>query len=109
MKYQWWMMFSCIFIFAVVLWQKVSSQAKVTRSANESLRIHDTYIVHFKENVTAEKVQHFTDLLVRKAKNKRKFVAEIIEQYFTIKCLTAALSNKALKWVRSALNFVYKE
>jgi len=103
MKYHWWMIFSCIFIFAVVFWQKASSQAKVTRSVNESLRIHDTYIVHFKENVTTEQAQHFADLLVRKAKKKRKFVAEIFEQYFTIKCLTATLSNKALKWVRIAL------
>jgi len=79
-----------------VFWQEVYSQAKVARSPVENLRIHDTYIVNFKENITAEQL-HFTDLLVRKTKNKKRFVAEIFQQYFTIKCLTARLSNKALK------------
>jgi len=103
MKYYWCVIFSCVSI-ALVFWQEVSSQVKVTRSPVKSLRIHDTYIVHFKENITTEQLQHFANLLVRKTKNKRRFVAEIFQQYFTIKCLTARLSNKALKWVRVALN-----
>jgi len=87
-----------------VFWQEVSSQAKVIRSPVESLQIHDTYIVHFKENITAEQLQHFANLLVKKARNKRRFVAEIFQQFFTIKCLTARLYKKASKWVRVALN-----
>jgi len=100
MKYKWWV----ICIFVLVFWQEVYSQTKVTRSSVESLRIHDTYIVHFKENITEEQLQNFANLLVRKTKNKRRFVAEIFQQFFNIKCLTARLSNKALKWVRVALN-----
>jgi len=96
---------SCIFIFALVFWQEVSSQAKVTRSPVESLQIHDTYIVHFKDNITTEQLQHFAKLLVKKTENKRRFVTEIFQQFFTIKCLTARLSNKAMKWIRVALNY----
>jgi len=88
-----------------VFWQEVSSQAKITRSPVESLQIHDTYIVNFKENITAEQLQHFVNLLVKKGKNKLKEICcRKFSTNFSIKCLTARLSNKALKWVRVTLN-----
>ena len=99
MKYYWWVTLSCVFMFIPVFWQEAYGQAKFTRSAVESLQIHNNYIVHFKENVTEKQFQRFAGALVRKTIQKRKFVAEILQQYYTIKCLTARLSNKALKWV----------
>ena len=98
MKYQLWvMMVSCT--CAALFWQKASGQARVTRSAFESLRIHDNYIINFKENVTENQLQRFVANLVKKSDKSKKFTAEILQKFFTIKCLTVRLSKRALRWV----------
>ena len=91
------MMVSCT--CAVPFWQEVSGQARVTRSANKNLRITDNYIIHFKENVTEEQLHRFVTNLVKKSNQSKKFTAEIHQKFFTIKCLTAKLSKRALAWV----------
>ena len=75
---------------------------RVTRSAVESLRDHGTYIIHFESHVTKEEMQEFTTALERKSMTETNFAAEIVEEMFMIKCLTARLSIKALTWVRTA-------
>ena len=101
MRYQWWLILTYIFIFALVVWQEASSKAVVTRSTDESLRIHDIYIIHFKENATQKRLQRFVATLARKSDHRRKFVVEILQQFLIIKCITARLSAKALSWVRN--------
>ena len=75
------------------------SRATISKSTVGNLRDRGIYIIHFKNNATEIKLQHFTAVLERKS-NKKHFVAEIIENFFTIKCLTAKLSKRALQWVR---------
>jgi len=77
-----------------------SDQARVTRSTVETLRDHGTYIIHFKNSVTEMELKHFAFILEKKSNKRKQFVAEIIEKMFTIKCLTAKLSKRALQWVR---------
>lgn len=100
MKYQWWVILTYVFTFALVFWQEASGKTRVTRSAVESLRIQDSYIIHFKENITEKRLQRFVATLGRKANKTRKFDVEIHQQFLSIKCLTARLSKKAVKWVR---------
>ena len=100
MRYQWWTICWCTFAF-VVYCKGVSSQVRVTRSADESLRIHNSYIVHFKENVTELQQQHFAAMLVRRTKRVGKFFAKDIHQFCAIKCMVVRLSKRALKWVRT--------
>ena len=100
MKYQWWVILIYTFIFAIVFWKGTSGKARVTRSAVERLRIHNNYIIHFKENTTQTELQKFIADIVRKTNKKRKFNAEILQEFLPIKCLSVRLSNKALKWVR---------
>ena len=99
MRYQWWMILTYIFTLALVVWPEASSIAVVTRSTDESLRIHDSYIIHFKETATEKHLQRFVDTLVRRNNHSQKFKAEIVQQFLSIKCLTARLSAKALSWV----------
>ena len=101
MRYQsWCIILTYIFTFALVVWQEASSSAVVTRSTDESLRIHDVYIIHFKENATEKRLQRFVATLIRKTNCTRNFSAEVLQQFLNIKCLTARLSAKALSWVR---------
>ena len=99
MRYQLQVKLTCIFTLALMVWQEASSIAVVTRSTNESLRIHDSYIIHFKETATEKHLQRFVDTLVRRNNHSQKFTAEILQQFLPIKCLTARLSAKALSWV----------
>ena len=92
-------------ILGTVCYQEVSAShgpVRVTRSrsAVESLRDHDTYIIHLKDHVSEEKLQHFTAVLSGSSAKGEKFTAEIIEELFIIKCLIARLSRRALSWVR---------
>lgn len=84
---------------AVLFWQGASGQARVTRSAYEGLRIYDNYIVNFKENVTEKQLNRFVANLVKKSNRSKLFSAEILQKFFTIRCLTARLSKRALAWV----------
>ena len=84
---------------AVLFWQGASGQARVTRSAYESLRIYDNYIINFKENVTEKQLNRFVAKLVKKSDRSKLFNAEILQKFFSIKCLTARLSKRALAWV----------
>ena len=107
MRYQLQVILTCIFTLALIVWQEASSVAVVTRSTDESLRIHNNYIIHFKENATEKHLQRFVDTLVRRTDHKRNFVAEILQQFLSIKCLTARLSAKALSWVWNILHNDY--
>ena len=101
---QWLVGLFMIVSLTTVCYQEVSaglSRARVTRSPVESLRDHGTYIVHFKEHIPEDELQNFITALVRKTNTERNFTAEIIEELFIIKCLTARLSRRALNWVRT--------
>ena len=87
-------------IFGCVIFQDVSGVARVKRSADENLRDPGTYIVHFEEDTTDAQLQRLVKQLNRRSNRKTKFEAEIISEYPNIKCLTARLSETALKWVR---------
>ena len=93
------MIVSSIFICAVLFWQEAYGQVRVTRAAVESLRIHENYLIHFKENVTEERINRFLDILARRSNQSRNFNAEILKKFLPIKCITARLSNRALEWV----------
>ncbi|XP_065901879.1 extracellular serine proteinase-like [Dysidea avara] len=86
-------------IFGCVIFQDVSGVARVKRSADENLRDPGTYIVHFEDSTTDAQLHHFVKQLNRRSNSRTKFEAEIISEYPNIKCLTAKLSEKALKWV----------
>ena len=86
-----------------VCYQEVSAghgPVRVTRSAVESLRDRGTYIIHFKDHATEEELQQFTATLMTNS-TKENFTADVIEELFIIKCLTARLSGRALLWVRT--------
>ena len=87
-------------IFGCVIFQDVSGVTRVKRCADENLRDPGTYIVHFEDSTTDAQLQHFVKQLNRRSNRKAKFEVEIISEYSNIKCLTARLSDKALKWVR---------
>jgi len=55
-----------------------------------------TYIVHFHASTTDTLQQHFVKQLI----GNHSTVARIVAEYPSIKCLTARLSERALKWVR---------
>ena len=93
------MIVSSIFICAVLFWQETCGQVRVTRAAVETLRIHENYLIHFKENVTEERINRFLEILARKSNRSRNFNAEILKKFLPIKCITARLSNRALAWV----------
>ena len=100
--HQWMMIFFATVILGTVCYQEVSAghgPVRVTRSAVESLRDHGTYIIHFKDYITEKELQHFAAVLSRRSAKGDKFRAEIIEEIFVIKCLTAKLSGRALNWV----------
>ena len=87
-------------IFGCVIFQDVFGVARVKRSADENLRDPGTYIVHFQDSTTTAQLQRFTKQLIRRSNRREKFEAEIVSEYPSLNCLTAKLSNKALKWVR---------
>ena len=93
-----WLLVTASFYLSLVCCQTVfgnsSRQARIVRSAFEHLRDHGTYIIYFNNAVTEAELQHFAAVL------EEKFVAEIIEKFFIINCLTAKLSKKVLQWVR---------
>ena len=100
---QWMMMLLAVVILYTVHHQEASaghSPVRVTRSAVESLRDRGTYIIHFKDHVTEEELQQFAAALSRSPDKNEIVTAEIIEDLFIIKCLTARLSRRALSWVR---------
>ena len=78
-----------------------SSQTRVTRSAFEHLRDHGTYIIYFNNVVKEVELQHFAAVL------EEEFIAEIIEKFIIINCLTAKLSTIALQWVRVKRYLLY--
>jgi len=90
--------YQCLILTLIL--QDISGVARVKRSAIEKLRNPGTYIVHFKDNTTDAQLQQFTKQLIRRFTSRPKFEAKIITEYPYIKCLTARLSEKALKWVR---------
>ena len=95
-------------LLGTVCYQEVSAgrgPVRVTTSAVESLRDRGTYIICFKEHATEEELQHFTAVLSGSSAKGEKFTAEIIEEMFVIKCLTAKLSGRALSWV-SAVHII---
>jgi len=94
-------------VLCCVIFQDVSGIARVTRSNDENLRDIGTYIVHFEDSITDAQLQHFTKQLLRRTSRKVKFEAEIISEYPSIKCLTARLSKRALKWVSYSLYHCY--
>jgi len=99
-----WMLITASFLSLVCCQTVIGSpdQARVTRSTVETLRDHGTYIIHFKNSVAEIELKHFAFILEQKSISlkRKQFVAEIIEKMFTIKCLTAKLSKRALEWVR---------
>ena len=103
--HQWEMLLLLMVALSTVCYQEVSAgrrQARVTRSAVESMRDRGTYIIHFKNFITEQKMQQFVDALTQESITKSNFTVEIIEmKLFLIKCLTARLSTRAVKWVRT--------
>ena len=92
-----WLLLTASFHLSLVCCQTAfgsSSQARVARSAFEHLRDRGTYIINFNNAVKEVELQHFAAVL------EEEFVAEIIEKFFIINCLTAKLSKKVLQWVR---------
>ena len=108
---QWMMILLATVILGAVCYQEVSAgrhgPVRVTRSAIESLRDRGTYIICFKDHVTEEELQQFTATLLRSSDEDENFKAEIIEGSFSIRCLTARLSEKALSWVRLIIYLLY--
>ena len=101
---QWMTILFITVTLCTVSYQEVSagrSAVRVTRSAVESLRDRRTYIIHFKDHATEEELQQFTATLMTTSAKEENFTAEVIEELFIIKCLTARLSGKALCWVRT--------
>ena len=97
------MISNCLIISLVigcVIFQDVSGVARVKRSANENLRDPGTYIVHFEDSTTDAQLQRFAKHLNKRSNSRVKFEATVITEYPIIKCLTARLSKRALKWVR---------
>ena len=98
--------YQCLILALIFgIFQDVSGVAIFTKSANEKLRNPGTYIVHVEDNTTDAQLQHFAKQLIRRSNTWTKFRAEIIAEYCSIKCLTAKLSERALKWVRM-INYV---
>ena len=98
-----WIIFSTV-ILSTVFYREISAgriPVRVTRSAVESLRDHDIYIITFKSYVTEKELDQFATTLAIKSIKETNFSVEIIEKLFVIKCLTARLSRKALNWVRT--------
>ena len=89
-----------VLIFGCVIIQDVSGVARVKRSADEKLRNPGTYIIHFENSTTDAQLRHFVQQLNRRSSRRAKFEAKIIAEYPNIKCLSARLSERALKWVR---------
>jgi len=94
-------------IFSCVIFQDVSGVARIRKSANESLREPGTYIIHFEDSTTNVQLRQFTKQLTRRSYKKAKFEAIIIAEYLITKCLTARLSEKALKWVSTCKVIMY--
>ena len=102
-KSEWRILTFLAILLGTVYYQGVFAShlpVKVTRSADESLRDCDTYIIKFK----SEKDLHpFATDLTLKSEKESNFSAEIIEEMLIMKCLTARLSRSALDWVRSQI------
>jgi len=97
-----WLMIAVSFYLSHVRARAIfdsSTPTKAVRSAVEYLRDPGVYIICFKSNVTEIDQQHFIDVLETKSKITKEFVAEIIEKFLIIKCLTVKLSEEALNWV----------
>ena len=87
-------------VIGCVIFQDVSGVVRVKRSANENLRDPGTYIVHFKDSTTDAQLQDFVKQLTRRPNGGIEFEVETISEYINIKCLTARMSKRAVKWVR---------
>ena len=99
---QWISMLFATAVLGTLCYQEASAgcgPVRVTRSAVESFRDHGTYIINFKDQVTEEELQQFAATLSKSYDKGEKFIAEIIEELFIVKCLTVRLSGKALSWV----------
>ncbi|XP_065903952.1 extracellular serine proteinase-like [Dysidea avara] len=86
-------------VIGCVTFQDVCGVARVKQSADENLRDPGTYIVQFADSVTDVQLQQFAKQLNRRSNVRGKIEAKIISEYPSIKCLTARLSESALKWV----------
>jgi len=80
-------MFGCVIIQGAN-----GAPARDTGSVNDPA----IYIVHFQANVTDALQQDFVSQLI----GNYSIGAKIIAEFPNIKCLTARLSETALKWVR---------
>jgi len=89
-----------LLICGYVIFQDASGVAKIKRSADESLRDPGTYIVCFENSTTNTQLQRFVKRLIERSNRRAKFEVKIISEDPSIKCLTARLSERALKWVR---------
>jgi len=87
-------------IFDCDIFQNVSGVARVRKSVDESLHDPGTYVIHFEGITTDAQLQQFTKQLIKRSYKVAKFEAIIIAEYPNIKCITARLSEKAVKWVR---------
>lgn len=96
-----WLMITASLFLSFLYYRTVfgsSSPVRVTRSAFEHLRDRGTYIICFNDTATETELQDFSTNLESKSNVTKKFVAKIIEK-FSINCLTAKLSKRALHWV----------
>jgi len=89
-----------LLIIGWVIFQDVSGVARVETFVDKSLHDPRIYIVNFEDSTTIAQLQHFTKQLIRRSNRRANFEAEIVSKHPNIKCLTARLSEKALKWVR---------
>ena len=90
-----------LLIFGYIMFQDTSGAAKIKRSADESLRDPGTYIVYFENSTTNTQLRHFVKQLIGRSNRRATFEAKIISEDPNIKRLTARLSKRALKWVRT--------
>jgi len=90
---------SLALIIGLAMFQYVCGVARVKKSADDNLRDPGTYIIQFEDSATDAQLQHFTKQL--NSRSNGSFKAQIIAEYPSIKCLTARLSDRALKWVRA--------
>ena len=85
-------------MFGFFIFQDVSGVARVTRSPDESLRDPGTYLVYFMKSARKAQLKDFVTQLI-----SANFEAEVLSEFFSIKTLSARLSEQALSWVRIIL------
>ena len=89
-----------ILFVGCVVFQDASGVASVTKSPDESLRDPGTYIVYFKKSAKKAQLNHFVTELIKTSEETENFEVEIISKFFSIKALSARLSEQAINWVR---------